>query len=266
MDTTGPDTRTNPVAELADGETHGAGVITIEPVPADTPVIITIDGPAGTGKSTVARLLAHRLGLDFLDTGAMYRAAAAIVIDHGLRDDLEAGVYGRILEKVVDADLHFDWQTDPPAILAWLTPLNDRIRRRDVTALVSKIATIGTLRKHMVQKQRIIAHQHPRLVTEGRDQGSVAFPDAAVKFYLDADPGIRAHRRALQLRAAGIQVDEDRMLEEILERDRIDSTRTDGPLVCPEDAIVLDTSRMSINQVVETMARHAEKTVGWSKS
>lgn len=233
-------------------------------MPADTPVIITIDGPAGTGKSTVARMLAIRLGLDFLDTGAMYRAATAIVIDHGLRDDLEAGTYGRILEKVIDADLHFDWQTDPPDILAWLKPLNDRIRQRDVTSLVSRLATIGTLRKHMVQKQRIIGHQHPRLVTEGRDQGSVAFPDAEVKFYLDAEPRVRAHRRALQLREAGMEIDETQMLADILERDRIDSTRSDGPLVCPDDAIVVDTSDMSIDEVVETMAVHAEQVVGWS--
>ena len=259
-----PIASTQPVAHHAERETDGAGVFTIEPVPADTPVIITIDGPAGTGKSTVSRMLAERLGLDFLDTGAMYRAAAAITIDHGLKGDLDKEQYGRILEKVVDADLHFDWQADPPAILAWLEPLNDRIRQRDVTALVSRVAAIGTLRKHMVQKQRIIAHQHPRLVTEGRDQGSVAFPDAEVKFYLTAEPAIRAHRRALQLLESGVSIDEDRMLEEILERDRIDSTRSDGPLVCPEDAIVIDTSEMTIGQVVEDMARLTERVVGWA--
>ena len=232
----------------------------------DTQIIITIDGPAGTGKSTVARMLAAKIGLDFLDTGAMYRAATAIVIDHGLVEDLEANIYGRILEKIIDADLHFDWQTDPPAILAWLEPLNDRIREPDVTKLVSKIATIGTLRKHMVQKQRIIGHQHPRLVTEGRDQGSVAFPDAAVKFFLDADPTIRARRRADQLREAGHTVNQPELLASIIERDRIDSTRADGPLICPKDAIRIDTSELDIEGVVESLAAHTADVLGGIES
>jgi len=136
-------------------------------VPADHATIITIDGPAGTGKSSVARLLASRIGLDFLDTGAMYRAAAAIVLDQHLDPtDTDA-----IVARVADADLHFDWQADPPTILAWLKPIDDRIRDTDVTAIVSEIASIGALREHMVRKQRIIAAQHPRLVSEGRDRG-----------------------------------------------------------------------------------------------
>ena len=224
-------------------------------LPEDHPVIITIDGPAGTGKSTVARLLAERLGLDFLDTGAMYRAAAAIALDRGFTSDIDAGQYGNFLVAVLDADLHFDWTASPPSMLAWMRPMDDRIRERDVTRYVSTIAAIGPLRKHMVQKQRIIGHQHPRLVTEGRDQGSVAFPDAQVKFYLDADAAIRAARRAEQLRDKGTEIDERKLLQEIIERDRKDSSRTDGPLIRPEGALVVDTSPLSLDQVVE----HLEK-------
>ncbi|GAB4385847.1 MAG: (d)CMP kinase [Phycisphaerales bacterium] len=218
-------------------------------MPPNQPIIITIDGPAGTGKSTIARLLAKRLGLDFLDTGAMYRAATAICIDHGIDpDDVD-----RLCAVVADADLHFDWTKDPPAMLAWLKPIDARIRDADVTALVSRIAAIGRLREHMVRKQRIIAHQHPRLVAEGRDQGSIVFPDADVKFYLDAAPEIRAHRRAEQLRAQHVEVDDENILREIIRRDTMDATRHDGPLICPPDAVVIDSSHLEIREVIAAM-------------
>lgn len=229
-------------AATRDTQTRGATVR----VRDERPIIITIDGPAGTGKSTVARRLATELGLDFLDTGAMYRAAAAIMIDKDHpRDDVE-----RFVETLVEADLHFDWNEDPPTILAWDEPLDHRIREQDVTDLVSFVATIPALREHMVRKQRIIWAQHPRLVSEGRDQGSVAFPDAPVKFYLDAQPMIRARRRIEQLGIDAQTMSVERMCEQIVERDRIDSTRSDGPLVCPHDAIRVDTSELDIDRVV----------------
>ena len=215
----------------------------------DQPIIITIDGPAGTGKSSVARALARRLGLDFLDTGAMYRAAAAIALDRNI--PITDTVL--LVDTVKQADFHFDWTMDPPQILAWGKPMNDRIRDADVTAIVSPVAGIGTLRQHMVAKQRLIARQHPRLVSEGRDQGSVVFPDAHVKFYLDASPEVRASRRVQQLIAAGHQADEARLLREIIERDRSDMSRSDGPLVRPPGGIVLDTSTLDFGQVVQEL-------------
>lgn len=237
---------------MLDGRAATAGrKKAITAIPPNQPIIITLDGPAGTGKSSVAHALARRLGLDVLDTGAMYRAAAAIAIDHGISlDDPE-----RICEVVKDADLHFDWGADPPAMLAWMKSINERIRAEDVTALVSQVAAIAELRRHMVRKQRIIARQHPRLVSEGRDQGSVVFPDANVKFYLDADAEIRATRRAEQLRAAGHEVDEAALLRSIIERDRLDSSRQDGPLTCPGDAVVIDTSNLEFDEVVDLLVR-----------
>lgn len=228
------------------------------PVPNHLPVIITIDGPAGTGKSTVARLLARRLGLDFLDTGAMYRAAAAIMLDQ----KIDPEEVGELVSAVMGADLHFDWAADPPVILAWDDPMDHRIRHADVTGAVSRVATIGELRQHMVRKQRVIAAQHPRLVTEGRDQGSVVFPDAEVKFYLDADPGVRARRRAEQLRESGNDVDVETLRAQILERDRIDSTRSDGPLICPRDAIRIDTSELDLESVVTLLEKHVRDRIG----
>jgi cytidylate kinase len=213
---------------------------------AGQPCVITIDGPAGTGKSTVARALARELGLDFLDTGAMYRAAALLALRHGVPVDHTES----LLPLVLAADIHFDWTVDPPRILLAGEDVHDLIRAPSVTAIVSPIAANPELRRHMVAKQRIIAFQHPRLVTEGRDQGSVAFPDAFMKFYLDASPEIRAHRRTEELRAKGERPDEPQVLADIIERDRSDSARADGALVRPRDAIVIDTGALDIAGVV----------------
>jgi cytidylate kinase len=184
----------------------------------------------------------------------MYRAAAAISIDHGVpMTDPQ-----KLVDMVKQADLHFDWSKDPPQILAWGRSINDRIRQADVTAIVSPVAGIGSLRQHMVAKQRIIARQHPKLVSEGRDQGSVVFPDAHVKFYLDASAKVRATRRAEQLRSTGMAADEGQLLVEIIERDRSDMSRVDGPLVKPDGAIVVDTSGLQFGEVVaelETIVR-----------
>jgi cytidylate kinase len=224
-------------------------------------LIITIDGPAGTGKSTVARALAHRLGLDFLDTGAMYRAAAAIAIDAGI----DPADHNRLVSEVERRDLHFDFDTDPPTLLCAGESIMHRLREADVTRLVSPVAAIDRLRQEMVKKQRQIAIAHPRLVTEGRDQGSVVFPDADVKFYMFASARVRAERRAEQLRAAGKgggAAEIDRLEKEIKDRDDSDSRRTVGPLTCPADADRIDTSEMGFDQVVDALEAHVTRVLG----
>ncbi|MEO0475707.1 MAG: (d)CMP kinase, partial [Planctomycetota bacterium] len=156
-------------------------------------LIVTIDGPAGSGKSTLARQLAARLGLDFLDTGAMYRGVAAKAIERGI--DIPNEPY-YVTELARNCPLRFDWATDPPRLYARGADVTDRLRDRDVTDAVSDVAAIGGVRQVLVHEQRCIGEEHPRLVTEGRDQGSIVFPEAEVKFYLDASPAVRATRRA----------------------------------------------------------------------
>jgi cytidylate kinase len=218
-------------------------------VAATAAFIVTIDGPAGTGKSTVAHRLAKRLGLEFLDTGAMYRAAALTALERGI--DPADGP--RVAELVRDLELRFDWMTDPPALLVDGHAVGDRIRTQEVTRAVSAVASNPLVREAMVEAQREIASLHPRLVTEGRDQGSVVFPDAHVRIYLDARPEIRARRRVEQLAAKGIVTTEGEILAQILERDRLDSTRRDGPLVCPRGADVVDTSNIEIDDVIDRL-------------
>lgn len=211
--------------------------------------IVTIDGPAGTGKSTVAHRLAKRLGLEFLDTGAMYRAAALEAMRRGI--DLKDG--DAVASLVRGIEIRFDWTTDPPALLVDGEPVGEAIRTPEVTRAVSLVASNGLVRSAMVEAQRLIASIHPRLVTEGRDQGSIVFPDADVRIYLDARPEVRARRRVEQLRLKGIETTEAEVLAGILDRDRMDSTRRDGPLVCPRGADVVDTSTIDVDDVIDRL-------------
>ncbi len=223
--------------------------------------IITIDGPAGAGKSTVARRLAALLGLDFLDTGAMYRGVAAAVLAAGI-DPADEAAAGDFAEQL---HVHFNWATDPPRLIVDGIDLTHRLRDADVTGAVSDIAGNSRIRQMLVRLQRWIGKEHPRLVTEGRDQGSIVFADASVKFYLDASPEVRARRRAEQLRAAGREADEQKILQQIIYRDQRDATRSDGPMICAPDAIRVDTSDMTLEEVVaelERLVRHRLQTGG----
>lgn len=227
-------------------------------VRTDQPIVVTIDGPAGTGKSSVARALAERLGLDFLDTGAMYRAAAFVAIERKI--DFKADP-AALVREVIAADIKFDWKQRPPRILAWGRAVDERIRDEDVEDIVSPVASIAALRAHMVEKQKEIGRQHKRLVTEGRDQGSVVFPNAAVKFYLDARPEVRATRRAAQLQAEGQSVSVAEVLADIIARDKSDSSRVAGPLKRPDGSELIDTSDLNFRGVVDLLEKRVRALV-----
>lgn len=212
-------------------------------------VIITIDGPAGTGKSSVAWRLAERLGLEVLDTGAMYRAAAVVALEEGIPADDGHALAARIAQH----GLTFDWAAHPPRILLGGRDITERVRDADVNQAVSVVARQGALRQALVQAQRAIAAAHPRLVSEGRDQGSVVFPDAAVRFYLEAHPEVRARRRVEQMRSQGRPADYEAVLRAIQERDYLDEHRADGPLVVPPGAVRVDTSGCTLDQVVDLL-------------
>jgi cytidylate kinase len=215
------------------------------------PIIVTIDGPAGTGKSSAASQLADRLGFDMLDTGAMYRAVALLAVEQQIDPHHEFA-----LAVAMDrATLDVDFSSRPPTILLDKRDVRDRIRDADVTSIVSLVASHHEVRIRLVNAQRQVALQHERLVTEGRDQGSVVFPDATVRVWLDARPEVRAHRRTEELRARGQLVDEKRVLAEIVERDASDRGRAEGPLKQPIGSVSIDTSDLSFQDVVHQLER-----------
>ncbi len=213
--------------------------------------VVTIDGAAGTGKTSVAQELAKRLGTDCLDTGAMYRAIAVLAVDHCI-DPTDGQSLSDAVQKL---GIRFDWEQTPPAIYLGDSNLSKRIRDLDVSGVVSVVAKQPEVREVLVEQQRRIGREHPLLVTEGRDQGSVVFPNAAVRFFLEAKIVERTKRRVKQLRESGTKVDDVQIQQDISTRDKIDSTRADGPLACPDGAIVIDTSDKSMMNVVDEMEK-----------
>ena len=207
----------------------------------------------------MARQLARRLGLEFLDTGAMYRGITAKALERGI-DPLKEDY--AVVELARNYAVSFDWTADPPRLLVAGVDVTDRLRDSDVTGAVSDVAALAGVRQAMVEAQQRIGREHPRLVTEGRDQGSVVFPDADVKFYLDASPSVRAQRRADQLRAAGRHADYEQIRRDILDRDRKDSTRQEAPLICPTDAQRVDTSQMTLEAVLDLLEQRVRARCG----
>jgi cytidylate kinase len=211
--------------------------------------VIAIDGPAGAGKSTIARMLAARLGAVFLDTGAMYRAVTAAAMEQSV--DLKDV---RSVMSLMDRT-EFRFEHDGPVLRVFVNgrDFTDRIREPEVTEKVRYVACQGLLRGRLVQMQREFAARFQKVVTEGRDQGTVAFPEARWKFFLEADAAERARRRQKDLAAVGKQVSLEELQAQILSRDASDVNRSVGPLVAAADAVHIDTTPISAEQVVEQM-------------
>lgn len=218
-------------------------------------LIITIDGPAGSGKSIVAEQLAQKLGIAYLDTGAMYRAVTWAVLERKVPlTDVEA-----LTEVVRKSHLEYIRRGRQNTIFLDGQDVADAIRSPQVTNQAHILAAIPAVRELLVRRQQAIARQVGSLVTEGRDQGTVVFPQAGFKFYLDATAQCRAERRQKQLRQQGVQMSLEKVLFDQTQRDQRDSSRQVGPLKTAGDAIVVDTTDMSVEQVVEKLYRYIKE-------
>ena len=216
--------------------------------------VITIDGPAGSGKSTVSRLLARRLKVLYLDTGAMYRAVAL----QAKRKGVDLKDREKVSRLCRDLDLHFKTLDGTTRLFVGAEDISAAIRSPEMDMLSSAVSAIKEVREAMTLLQRKMAEQGG-VVAEGRDMGTVVFPDADYKFFVNADPGVRAGRRYRERLERGESVSRGEVEKELKKRDDQDMTRALAPLVPAQDAIIIDTTHLSVEEVVEKMVRTMER-------
>ena len=234
-------------------------------------LIITIDGPSGAGKSTIAKMIAHTLHYTYIDTGAMYRGVAFAYMQRqktfGVRtpDGVTPGQVSEfgeapkaIAEFLKGLSLRFEFGEETKVFLDG-GDISKEIREPAVTMLASKLSQDGLVREFLYAMQRAQG-QNGGIVLEGRDTGSVVFPNAHVKFYLDANPEERAKRRHTELSSKGTSVDITSVKEDMVKRDKNDSERDLAPLVIPEGAIYVDTSGLDVEGVVKVLFQHIQHT------
>ncbi|WP_417446753.1 (d)CMP kinase [Kangiella sp.] len=209
--------------------------------------VIAIDGPSGSGKGTISQILATKLGYHLLDSGALYRLTALSVIEQEIDpEDTQA-----VAQAALNLDVVFEPQADgEQLVLLNGEDVGVKLRLDEISAMASKIATIPELREALLTRQRQF-RQKPGLVADGRDMGTVVFTDADFKVFLTASPEIRAERRHKQLIEKGVDANISHLLKSIIDRDERDRTRTVAPLVPAEGALVIDSSQLSIDEVVQ---------------
>ncbi len=218
-------------------------------------LIIAIDGPAGSGKSTTAKLVADKLGYIYIDTGAMYRAITCLAIRNKIIKDID-----KIIELTSNSDIKLKYEHGETQISVDGEDLTDYIRGHDVNENVSDVSRIEGVRKILVEKQREIGKSGHGVVMEGRDIATVVFPNADIKIFLTASIDERAKRRTLQYAENGIKPNEDEIKNNLRNRDEIDSGREISPLKKADNAVVVDTSNVTIdeqvNQILEIVKNY----------
>ncbi|MFE9425824.1 (d)CMP kinase [Kitasatospora sp. NPDC006697] len=227
---------------------------------ANAPVVVAIDGPSGSGKSTVSRAVAARLGLSFLDTGAMYRAMTWWMLANEIDvEDAEAVAIACAKPVIVSGT-----DADGPTITVDGVDVSGPIRGPEVTAKVSAVSAVPAVRARLVELQRGCAGVAPRgIVAEGRDMGTVVFPAATAKVFLTASVAARAERRAAELRARGVdEATIAAMAADLGRRDAADSSRATAPLTQAEDAVLVDTSELTLPQVIDTIVALVAERAG----
>lgn len=218
-------------------------------------LIVAIDGPAGSGKSTTAKLLANKLKYLYLDTGAMYRAVTFLALKHNIADNEP-----EIVELLKHTEIELTYIDSVSKVYADKVDLSEEIRSLEVNNKVSDISKIKQIRQILVEKQKKIGALGG-IVMEGRDIGTVVFPNADVKFFLTATIDERTKRRTKEMKEKGNLIPENIVKENLLNRDKIDSTRKESPLVKAPDAVVVDTSSLSIEEQVDFIYQEICKVV-----
>lgn len=220
--------------------------------------VITIDGPSASGKGTISQKVAKRLGYHMLDSGALYRVLALAAERHGIGfDNIEAL---EILAANLEVDFQSSQQGQERAILLEGEVVTETIRTEKVGESASQVAAVPGVRKALFDRQRAF-QKHPGLVADGRDMGTIVFPEADLKVFLTASPEERAKRRYKQLKDSGVDVMLATLVKEVAERDARDANRAVAPLKPAEGAIIIDTSHLSVDQVVDRVMEEVGEAV-----